>query len=100
MPVLKSLREALRNARLPGYSSIVRILSFLSRVHYHLIVVAQIGERAFVAAGMLKDADALAVAEEGFMEIVDRAGILREQGLQEGVGGFSAHFFPDQAQTP
>jgi len=49
---------------------------------------------------MLKDADALAVPQEGFVKIVDRAGVLGEQCLQQGVSSLGGHFFPDQAQTP
>jgi hypothetical protein len=34
------------------------------------------------------------------MKIVNTAGILRKQGLQEGVGSLRAHFFADEAQAP
>ena len=55
---------------------------------YHcLIVIAEIGKIALFAARTLEDADALAVTQEGFVEVVDAASVVGQQGLQEFVGG-------------
>jgi len=67
--------------------------------HYRFIVVAQIGEHAFVAAWMLEHANALAVSQQALVKIVNGAGILREEGLQKGMGGIGCDFFADQPQT-
>ena len=53
--------------------------------HDGFIVVAQVGERAFVAARAFKHAHALPVPQQGFVEIVDGAGILRQESLQKGM---------------
>jgi hypothetical protein len=67
--------------------------------HHRLIIVAQVGDRAFLTARALEDANALAMAQERFMEIVDGAGVLWKQGLQEIVSGIGCDFLADQAEA-
>ena len=55
--------------------------------HYRLVVIAQIGNRAFIAPWSLKDADALAVPQQTLVEVVNGAGILREKHLQKSMSG-------------
>jgi len=43
-----------------------------------LVVVAQIGDRAFLATWSLEDADALPVPQQSFVKIVDGSGVQRQ----------------------
>ncbi len=68
-------------------------------LHHRFIVVAQVGEYTLVAAWMLKYAHALSMTQQGFVKIVDGASILREESLQQGMGGVGCDFFADEAQA-
>ncbi len=46
--------------------------------HHRLIVIAQIGDRAFIAVWSVINTNALPVSQQSFMEIVDDPGILGE----------------------
>lgn len=65
------------------------------RVHYRVIVVAQVGNRASIAARALEYADALPVSQQPLVKIVDDAGVLGEKGLQKRVGVIRRDFFAD-----
>jgi len=67
--------------------------------HYRVIVITEIGEHTFVTARPLKHADALTESKQPFMKVVDDAGILGEERLQEIMGSISSHFFPDKPDT-
>jgi len=69
------------------------------RFHDRVIVVAQISNRALVAAWALEDADALPMAQQRLVEIVDGAGVLWKQGLQEIVRGIGSNLFANQAEA-
>jgi hypothetical protein len=56
--------------------------------HYGLIISAQISKATLFAARALEDADTLAVAQQGFVEVVNAARIFRQESLQELVRGF------------
>ena len=51
---------------------------FLLWFHHRFIVVAQIGQRAFITVRTLVHANALSMAQQGLVEIVDAASILWE----------------------
>jgi hypothetical protein len=72
---------------------------FCGWFHHRVIVVTQICEYAFVAARSLKHADTLTESKQPFMKVVDDAGILRKERLQEIMGCISSHFFPDKPDT-
>jgi len=67
--------------------------------HYGLIVITQIGDRTLAASWTLEDADALPMPQQRLVEIVDGAGVLRKQGLQEIVGCLCRHLLSDEAKT-
>ena len=48
---------------------------FLLWFHHRFIVIAQVGQGTFVATGVFINADALSVAQQGLVEIVDGAGV-------------------------
>jgi hypothetical protein len=48
---------------------------------------------------MFVNADVLSMAQQGLVKIVDDAGILWQQGLQEGMGGIGCDFLADQSQS-
>src|SRR5258706_8200250 len=72
---------------------------FLLWFHHRFIVIAKISNRALVTTGVFVDADALPMAQQGLVEIVDAAGIQWQQGLQEGMGRVGCDFFADQSQA-
>src|SRR5258706_5218232 len=72
---------------------------FLLWFHHRFIVVAQVGQGTLVTTGVFIHANALPMAQQGFVEIVDDAGIQRQQGLQEGMGRVGCDFLADQSQA-
>ncbi len=72
---------------------------FLLWFHHCLIVITQIGDWAFLAARALVDTNALPMAQQGLVEVVDGAGFLWKQGLQEIVGSVGCDFLADETQA-
>jgi hypothetical protein len=56
-------------------------------VEERILRLADVCEVALFAAGALKDADTLPMTEQGLVEIVDAARVLRQESLQEVVRG-------------
>ena len=71
----------------------------LLRFYYHFIVIAQIGEYTFIAAWVIIDANSLSMSQQGFVKVVDRARIWRQEGLQKAVRVISGDFFTKKSQT-
>ena len=63
------------------------------------MVIAQVGNRAFVAARALVHANALPMAQQRIVKVVDRARIIGQQGLKQIMGRICRHFLPDEAQA-
>ena len=74
-------------------------MQFLLWFHHRFIVIAQVGQGTLVTTGVFIHADALPMAQQGFVKIVDDAGIPWQQGLQEGMGRVGGDFLADQPQA-
>ncbi len=68
-----------RNALIPDASTVYCVI--LSWSHHRFIIITHIRDHTLVAARMLIDADALPVAQQALVKVVDGAGLLRQQRL-------------------
>ena len=68
----------------------VKPLLIQERLHYCLVVITYISQRAPVTPGMFIDANALAVVQPGFVEVENGASILWQESLR--------HFLLHKAQ--
>ena len=62
-------------------------------------VIADVGKYPLFAARSLKYADSLTMTQQGFVEVVDAAGIFGQESLEKLVRGLRRNFFADQAQA-
>ncbi len=66
--------------------------------HHCVVIVAQVSQYALIAAWVVVDANALAMSQQPFMEVVDCLRVRWEQGLQQLMGCISSHLFSDEAK--